>query len=49
MIFVKEDLPSKHLTKYNFLGDVESLFVERNLTKSKWLLLNTYHLPAQND
>ena len=49
MIFVKEDLPSKLLTKHNFPSDVEGLFVELNFIKSKWLLSGTYHPPTQND
>ena len=49
MIFVKEDIPSKLLTKHNFPSDVEGLLVELNFTKSKWLLFGTYHPPAQND
>ena len=49
MIFVKEDIPSKLLTKHNFPMDVEGLFVELNFRKSKWLLFGTYHPPAQND
>ena len=49
MIFVKEDIPSKLLTKHNFPSDVEGLFVELNFRKSIWLLFGTYHPPAQND
>ena len=49
MIFVREDIPSKLLTKHNFPSDVEGLFVGLNFRKSKWLLFGTYHLPAQND
>ena len=49
MIFVREDIPSKLLTKHNFPSDVEGLFVELNFRKSKWLLCGTYHPPAQND
>ena len=49
MVFVKEDIPSKLLTKHNFQSDVEGLFVELNFRKSKWLLFGTYHPPAQND
>ena len=48
MIFVKEDIPSKHLTKHNSSSDVEGLLVELNFRKSKWLLFGTYHPPAQN-
>ena len=49
MIFVREDIPSKLLTKKNFPSDVEGLFVEQNFRKSKWLLCGAYHPPAQND
>ena len=49
MIFFKEDIPSKLLTKHNFPSDAEGLFVEINFIKSKWLLFGTYHSPAQND
>ena len=34
---------------YDFPSHVESLFVELNLRKSKWLLFGTYYSPAQND
>ena len=49
LIFVKEDIPSKLLTKHNFPSDVKGLFVKLNFRKSKWLLFGTYHPPAQND
>ena len=49
MIFIKEDIPSKLLTKHNFPSDVEGLLVELNFKKSKCLLFGTYHPPAQND
>ena len=48
MIFAREDISSKFLTKHNFPSDVEVLFVELNFRKSKWLLCGTYHPPAQN-
>ena len=48
MIFAREDISSKFLTKHNFPSDVEVLFVELNFRKSKWLLCSTYHPPAQN-
>ena len=49
MIFVREDVSSKLLTKHNFPSDAKGLFVELNFRKSKWLLCGTYHPPAQND
>ena len=42
LIFVSEDIPSKFLTKHNFLSDAEGLFVELVC------LLSLYQPPAQN-
>ena len=41
--------PSKLLEKHKFSGHIESLFVESNFRKVKWLLFGTYHTPSQND
>ena len=49
MIFVKEDITSKVLTKRNLPSDVEALFVQLIFRKPKWLLFRTHHPPAQND
>ena len=35
MIFVKENIPTKLLTKHNFPSDAEGFFVELNFRKSK--------------
>ena len=35
MIFVKEDIQSKVLTKHNFSYDAEDIFVDLNFKKSK--------------
>ena len=49
MIFVKDDIPLKEI-KVNFLpSDVECLFIELNVRKVKWLIVDCYHLPSQND
>ena len=47
MSFIKEDTPSKRLTKHNFPSDIEGSFVELNFRKSKWLLFGTYHPPEK--
>ena len=44
MIFVKEDIPSKLLTKHNFPSDVEGLFVELNFRRSNFSLELITHL-----
>ena len=49
MIFVKEDIPSKLLTKDNFSNNVEGLFVKLNFNKMKMASFGTCHAPAEND
>ena len=43
MVYVREDIPSNKLNKYNFKKNVECLFIEINLRKMKILLFATYH------
>ena len=47
MIFVKEDLPSKLLSKHTCHADIEALIVEINLRKTKFLLVGGYSPPSQ--
>ena len=49
LIYVREDIPSKILTRHTFPDDIEGLFVELNLKNVKWLLFGTYHPPRQSD
>ena len=49
LIYVREDIPCKLLNNHNFPDDIEGLFVELNVRKSKLLLLGTYHPPSQQD
>ena len=49
MIYIRDDVPSKLLTKHVFPDDIEGLFVEANFRKSKWLLMGAYHPPPQSD
>ena len=37
LIFVRNDILSRHLTKHNFPDDIEGLFIELNFRKTKWL------------
>ena len=48
IIYVREDITSKMLTKHKFPDDIEALFVESNFRKCKWLLCGLYH-PPQSD
>ena len=49
LIYVREDIPSKKLIKHTFPSDIEGIFVEINLRKTKWLLFGSYHPPSQKD
>ena len=49
MIYIREDIPSKQLSKHNFTKDIEGIFVEINLRKTKWLLFGSYHPPNNSD
>ena len=48
MIYVRDDIPSKMLTKHNLPEDIEAAFIELNFRKCKWLLCATYRAPSQN-
>ena len=45
LIYVREDMPCKQLTKHKLRDDIEGIFVEINLRKVKWLLFGCYHPP----
>ena len=47
LIYVREDIPCKQLTKYILPDDIEGIFVEINLRKTKWLLFGRYRPPRQ--
>ena len=46
MIYVRDDIQSKLLTKHFFPNDIDGLFVELSFRKCKWLLLGAYHPPS---
>ena len=48
MIYVRDDTPSKMLTKHNVPKDIEDAFIQLNFRKCKWLLCPTYRAPSQN-
>ena len=49
MIFVRYHIPTKEI-KIKFLpSDIECLFIELNIRKTKWLIVGCYHPPSQND
>ena len=49
MIFVSGDIPSKLVSKHTLPDDIESMFFEINLRKTKCLILGTYQPPNQPD
>ena len=49
MIFIRDTISSKKLEKHIFPNNFESIFVEFNFRKCKWLLCRTYHPPCQSD
>ena len=49
IIYVREDIPNRMLTKHNFPDNIEGLFIELNFRKGKWLLGGMYHPPCQPD
>ena len=42
LVYVREDIPSKQLTKHTFTKNVEGLFLEINLRKTKLLFFGGY-------
>ena len=49
IIYVREDILSKILTKRVLPTDIEALFIESNFRKCKWLLSGIYHPLSQSD
>ena len=49
IIYVRENIPNRMLTKHNFPDNIEAWFIELNFKKNKWLLGVMYHLPSQSD
>ena len=49
MIFIRDYIPSRMLTKHVFPDDIKGLFLELNFRKAKWLLFGTYHPQTQSD
>ena len=48
MIYVRDNMPSKMLTKHNLPEDIEAAFIELNFWKCKRLLCSRYRSPSQN-
>ena len=48
-IYAREDIPSRELKIHNTPEDVESIFIEINLIKTRWLFCGCYNPPSQSD
>lgn len=49
LIYIRSDIPSTLKSSHLFPEEIEGMFIEINLRKSKWLLFGTYHPPSQDD
>ena len=48
IVYVRDDIPSKQLTRHKFPEDREGIFIEVNLRKTKWLISGAYRPPSQS-
>ena len=47
LIYVKDNIPAKLVNEHLISDDIESIFIELNFRRNKWLLMGTYHPPSQ--
>ena len=47
LIYVKDNIPAKIVEDHQMSNDIESIFIELNFRRNKWLLMGTYHPPSQ--
>ena len=48
LIYICNDIPCKQLSEHKFPVDIERIFTEINLRKTKWLILGTYRPSNQS-
>ena len=48
LIYVREDIPCRELTKHTIYNNIEGIFLEINLRKTKWLLFGGYNHNKSN-
>ena len=48
IIYVREDIPSRELKYFTEINDIEGIFIEINLRKTKWLLFGGYNYNKSN-
>ena len=49
IIYRRKDIPNRVLIKHNLPDNIEGLFIELNVRKSKWLLGRMYQPTSQPD
>ena len=49
LIYIREDIPGRVVTKHCCPKDIEALFIELNFRKCKWLLCGLYHSTSHKD
>ena len=47
IVYVRDDIPSKQLTKHKFPDNTEGVFIEVDLRKTQWLIFGTYRPPSK--
>ena len=47
IVYVRDDILIKQLTKHKLPDDIDGVFTEVNLRKIKWLIFGTYRPPSQ--
>ena len=48
LIYLSGDIPCKKFSEHMFPVDIEGIFIEINLGKTKWVTLGTYRPPNQS-
>ena len=48
IVYIREDIPSRKLEQLKLEDDIEGIFFEINLRKSKWMVLATYRPPSSS-
>ena len=49
MVYVRDNIPSRYISKFTIPNDIQILPFELNLRKRKWLVLSLYKPPSQNN
>ena len=49
LAYIREEVPSKDLSEFNYPKDIECVTIEINLHKSKWVLFGIYRPPCQKE